>query len=303
MSGRGHVVCYNRVHHFADGIDTYHSKVCAAIDVHNNDISECTDDGSEMDFSERNTRNFNNRYTNIFQGISEQPIMGGPTYIFRNVLYNVGMEPFKLHHNGTPTAEVNWAPSGALFFHNTVVRKGEPWLVWSGAPVFNCVSRNNLFVGTDGDYACDFTCEMVGCDFDYDGFGIMSDTRAGSPPYEAGASSTQPAAPRGTKFLRWNNKSYNTVGEAANSAPVERHATAMKSDSVFASGILPPADPKSQFSNTGQDLRIKAGCKAEDAGQVLPGINDGYRGKAPDLGAYELGEELPHYGPRAVSGK
>ena len=35
-----------------------------------------------------------------------------------------------------------------------------------------------------------------------------------------------------------------------------------------------------------------------DAGKVLPGFNDGYAGKAPDLGAYELGVELPHYGPR-----
>ena len=35
-----------------------------------------------------------------------------------------------------------------------------------------------------------------------------------------------------------------------------------------------------------------AGC------QVLPGINDGFTGKAPDLGAYELGKPTPHYGPR-----
>jgi hypothetical protein len=35
-----------------------------------------------------------------------------------------------------------------------------------------------------------------------------------------------------------------------------------------------------------------------DAGEVIPNINDGFRGTAPDLGAYEAGEELPHYGPR-----
>lgn len=37
---------------------------------------------------------------------------------------------------------------------------------------------------------------------------------------------------------------------------------------------------------------------AVDVGQVLPNINDGYAGKAPDLGAYEAGAVLPVYGPR-----
>jgi hypothetical protein len=35
-----------------------------------------------------------------------------------------------------------------------------------------------------------------------------------------------------------------------------------------------------------------------DAGVVLPNINDGFAGKAPDLGCCELGRPLPHYGPR-----
>jgi hypothetical protein len=35
-----------------------------------------------------------------------------------------------------------------------------------------------------------------------------------------------------------------------------------------------------------------------DAGVVLPNFNDGFTGKAPDLGCCELGQPLPHYGPR-----
>jgi hypothetical protein len=46
------------------------------------------------------------------------------------------------------------------------------------------------------------------------------------------------------------------------------------------------------------DLRLKRGSTAIDAGRALPNISDGYRGAAPDIGAYELGAELPHYGPR-----
>jgi hypothetical protein len=31
---------------------------------------------------------------------------------------------------------------------------------------------------------------------------------------------------------------------------------------------------------------------------LLPTVNDGYAGKAPNLGAYEFGQPLPKYGPR-----
>ena len=39
------------------------------------------------------------------------------------------------------------------------------------------------------------------------------------------------------------------------------------------------------------DFRPKKGSSPIDAGRVLPGINDGYVGKAPDVGAYECGGE------------
>jgi hypothetical protein len=47
------------------------------------------------------------------------------------------------------------------------------------------------------------------------------------------------------------------------------------------------------------DLRLKAGAGAVDAGQRLPGIGAAFAGEAPDLGAYEAGAAAPHYGPRA----
>ena len=36
---------------------------------------------------------------------------------------------------------------------------------------------------------------------------------------------------------------------------------------------------------------------AIDKGTVLPTITDGFKGAAPDLGAYEFGSAPPHYGP------
>ncbi|MFB3894474.1 MAG: nitrous oxide reductase family maturation protein NosD [Phycisphaerae bacterium] len=266
ITGIGHVICYNRVRGFKDGIDTFPSRECSAIDIHNNDVSECLDDGCEMDYSERNTRNFCNRYTNVFQGVSVQPVYGGPVYVFRNVLYNVCVEPFKMHNS----------PSGAIFYHNTVVKAGEPLLLWTTAPVHNCVYRNNLFIGTSGSCAYDCSPQMVDCDFDYDGFG-------GGP---------------WTNFLNWNKATYRTLNEAKARSGIYRHAVLVDPEMVFASGIKPPSSSKEQFDPGKIDLRLKEGCGAIDKGEVLPGFNDGYAGKAPDLGACELGTELPHYGPR-----
>jgi hypothetical protein len=40
------------------------------------------------------------------------------------------------------------------------------------------------------------------------------------------------------------------------------------------------------------DFRPKAGSPLIDAGKVIPGITDGFVGKAPDIGAYEFGGPL-----------
>jgi hypothetical protein len=265
LSGEGHVVCYNRIRGFADGIDTVRSLRCAADDFHNNDLSELTDDGIELDYSERNTRCFLNRLTNVFQGISLQPVYGGPVYVFRNVMDNVAVEPFKLHNS----------PSGAVIFHNTCVKYGTPALLWTSQPVRHCLMRNNLFVGTQADYAWDTTAPMRECDFDYEGF-------AGGPF---------------RRFLRWNRTRYATLDEVRRRAPVLKHAVLLDLARLFASGAQPPQDI-AQRRPTTSDLRLSPNSKAVDAGATLPGWNEDFHGRRPDLGAYELGDPLPQYGPR-----
>lgn len=265
IAGTGNVVCYNRVRCFADAIDTFPSYPCSAIDIYGNEVSECTDDGFEMDDSEHNTRCFENRLTNVFQGISVQPVHGGPVYVFRNALYNVGLETFKMHNS----------PSGAIFYHNTSVKSDVPLILSTRDPVSNCVYRNNLFLGTASHYAYESNAPMNGCDFDYDGFGGRWDM-----------------------FLKWNGVRYATMDAAAHDAPVYRHAVRVAPEKAFSSGVKPPEDSKTQFEPAVNDLRLAAGSEAVDAGAVLSNLNDGYQGRAPDLGAYELGSPLPHYGPR-----
>jgi hypothetical protein len=265
ITGEGHVIAWNRVHHFKDAIDTFPSGRCAAIDIHNNDLSELNDDGVELDFSQRNVRCFENRIANTHCAISTQPVLGGPAYVFRNVMVNSVNEPFKMHSR----------PSGVLYYHNTSLRKGMALQLYTPDQVHNFVMRNNLFVGTSEHFAYESTAKMVDCDFDYDGF-------AGGP---------------WKMFLKWNEVRYGSFEEMRAKAPVYRHAVRLEAATLFASGAAAPAEPLRPVERV-VDLRLKPGSAAIDAGEPLPGFNDGFAGKGPDLGAYEVGQELPLYGPR-----
>jgi hypothetical protein len=265
LTGEGHVVCYNRIHGFADGIDTFPSRRCAGIDIHHNEISAMTDDGIELDYSERNVRCFSNRLTDVYQGISTQPLYGGPAYIVRNAMYNVVAAPFKLHNS----------PSGVQIFHNTSVKAGAPLLIHTSAPVRHCRTRNNLFIGTDAGYAFEASPQMIECDFDFDGIG--------GGPWKM--------------FLKWNDGRYATHKEVLRNAPIWRRSAIVDASGVFASGVQPPVS--TDESHAAADLRLQRGSDALDRGEQLPGINDGFTGNAPDLGAYEAGATLPHYGPRS----
>ena len=46
------------------------------------------------------------------------------------------------------------------------------------------------------------------------------------------------------------------------------------------------------------DFRLRPGSAAVDRGTKLAGVTDDFAGRAPDLGALELGAPLPVYGPR-----
>lgn len=260
VTGVGHDICHNRLRGFADGVDTMPSSRVAAIDIYRNEIEVMTDDGIELDYAERNVRCFENRLTNVYQGLSAQPVHGGPAYFFRNVMVNVCVEPFKLHQS----------PSGVLIYHNTVVKKGTPFLLMTPDAVRNCVSRNNLFVGSAENYAIQMDAPMEGCDFDRDGV-------SGGP---------------WTLFLKWNGDRFETTEKASAKAPAYRRAVAVRT-SEFAVPETPDRESKPGF-----DARLKAGSIMIDAGDPLPGFNDGWSGKGPDLGAHEAGTPLPAYGPR-----
>jgi len=68
--------------------------------------------------------------------------------------------------------------------------------------------------------------------------------------------------------------------------------------SVFENNVAFPDSPMPERKPP--ELSLKPGSAAVDAGVLIPNLNDDYTGRAPDLGAYELGRDLPRYGPRPL---
>jgi hypothetical protein len=267
ITGAGHVVCYNRIRGMGDGIHGSQYGNLSASDYHNNEISECTDDGIETDYSETNVRVYRNRITNSFSGISAQPVQGGPVYIFRNMMYNLLYSPFKLHNH----------TAGVIILHNSSVLRGIPFHIDpAGETVSDVVTRNNLFMGTE-EPALRSTGWMIRCDFDSDGYGGW----------------------RGD-FADWNGKTYRSMNSARSSKLLysEHGAVEVNAGRCFESGLRAPRDPRRQSDPETNDLRLSARSDAIDRGVELPNFNNGFVGKAPDLGCCERGEDLPHYGPR-----
>ncbi|MFC1614422.1 right-handed parallel beta-helix repeat-containing protein [Gemmatimonadota bacterium] len=282
LTGPGNVICYNRVTGYRDCISTMednevYNQMC--IDIYNNDIYTGVDDAVEADFCMGNCRVYNNRITNCFMGVSSQPGLGGPTYIMRNVMYNIINCPFKLSRGS----------KGDVLLHNTIVKVGTGfYIVHDPTYVY---SRNNLAIGGIGDgifgkwesgqaRAMDFARADGTADFDYDGLGTH------------GAPFAAKIGGLGGDFL------YLSLSDLqANST--EKHAVEVDMN-VFDTDVEWPSPPFP--GREPANLRLASGSAAEDAGLVIPNINDGFSGTAPDLGAYEIGAPLPHYGPRPAGG-
>jgi len=105
------------------------------------------------------------------------------------------------------------------------------------------------------------------------------------------------------RFIKWiesNGKvgRYQSIKELHQATGLERHGLQVDYDSF--AGTIPPKEGVT-YSPSDYDLRLKNQANALDAGMSLPQVTDNFNGKAPDLGCYEHGQNLPHYGPRKLS--
>ena len=270
LRGTGNVVCYNAVRNFGDCISVQpFTGPSYGNDVFGNDAAYCVDDGIEIDYNQANARVWRNRVTNARMGVSVQPIRGGPAYIFRNEFFNLESVPIKMHNYTT----------GFVVIHNTGAKHGDGHGD-NGAMWRNAIFRNNLFLGTR--YAFEFTTvpDEGFRDFDYGAWGTTRDIGSPSDPY-----------------FKWNNVRYDHIADLP--AGVEDHGLEIGFDDLKNAALPPDWDVAAVPGS--RDLRLEAGAPAVDAGTVLDNLNDPFvLFGPPDMGAFELGQPLPSYGPRPL---
>jgi len=261
--GSNHEVAFNSITLVADGV-SFPLRNC---DIYGNDIFDVTDDGIELDYGQANTRIWQNRIHNAsHNGIAFQPQSGAPWYIIRNQVVNSQESIFKLRNADRFVA-----------VHNTFVNWSAVLDHWSHQ-LLRGITRNNLWISlndgpiwrrSDGGMSWQ-------TDLDYDGF----DWGANSAPFDV----------NGTKYAGLNELRAGT-GLQLNGIQIDARDCL---ESLDVPGPPPLTTIPPQF------MTISAACNAVDAGVSIPNLSDSFNGGAPDLGAYERGQPLPHYGVRST---
>ncbi len=285
--GKGHVIENNRVGKFWDCIAhantgggtitnatvDWRNPPSRSIDVNNNELYECYDDALSSDYNFHNMRFWENRMTNSHTALSVQPQYGGPVYFIRNVAFNMASNSYKFHNQ----------PAGIEAYHNTLLVHDFAWECdsgWLNSQVYNNVTMANA---STSDLQV------------YTGMAMHPRNRMDHNAYTGSS---------GSRLLKWNRAPYlgsdwrNYVDLPAFYAGegYEQHGKEV-AYSIFESAWFSPGEGTT-YAPDAMDLRLRPAAAAVDAGKVLPGINDGYVGAAPDMGAYEYGAPLPVYGPR-----
>ncbi len=290
--GPGHIIAHNAIAYFHDGIcistygppDPDPEKRASSVDIYNNDVHLSNDDFIESDGGTHNIRVYQNRGVNAaHNGYSAQPMFGGPVYFIRNILYHTGWGgAFKL----------SAAPAGLIIYHNTIIGEQE-----ARSPYSNAHYRNNLFLSRNTPNRGVIAWPNASANYssDYNGFrpnpGVKNQYSLLAPA--PGQTIYEP------KPGDW--KYFSSLADLQKATGLETHGVELDYD-IFES-LVPPDQTRRHHVYHAMDLnfRLKPGSKAVDAGLPLPTVNDGFSGKAPDLGALELNQKAPHYGPRWVT--
>jgi hypothetical protein len=291
LYGPGHVVAYNYIANFHDGIDVetygnpdgshaidgphyppreYWDRRPVAIDFYNNYMSNFHDNAVEIDGSMHNVRVMRNMMVNsASHPFCNQPAIGGPIYWIRNIAY---------HAPGGSTRLTNGS-AGVLFYNNTILTET------SGGSSANAHWRNNLMLGENFAPAI---------------FSVNTATSYSSSDYNGFRPN-----PGAAVSFEWNvaaePRRFPTLAEYSQATTQDRHSVALDYD-VFVN--VPRLDAKDLtkvqvvYKAEDVDFSLKSGSAAVDRGIVLPNVTDGFAGRAPDLGALEFGQAAPHYGPR-----
>jgi hypothetical protein len=144
-----------------------------------------------------------------------------------------------------------------LIYHNTSWTNAKNLNAMSMIhPVYNSVMRNNIFQGNGFAFEEPFT---------------------GSTGHDWNNNNWYTTRGAGIPHFKWENRSYNTIAALCTATGLEC------SGYEDAPGLVNPG---------GGDFALLPSSPNVDRGVVIPGINDDFKGNAPDVGAYESGFDL-----------
>jgi len=281
-SSGGNVIRYNEIrstedHGFNDAIGgasnySFEGSPNRDSDIYGNIIANVWDDAIESEGANMTVRIWNNYIEKTFQHIATACTSKGPLYIFRNVFG----ESRRTHRDPLggsmiKVGERNEFGGGRKFvFHNTAIQPRGAFNVFSGHVNPNTVTRNNIF-DCPGRLTSSRQAETP-CDFDYDLFTGMD---------------------RGIARERH--------GIRGNHSFIESYALEFYPSSTTTKikwGKVPMQQGDRTVTLT--DPVITVPNPVIDSGVRLANFNDNYAGKAPDLGAFELGRPPIRFGRRAI---
>ncbi|CAG0926821.1 hypothetical protein TFLX_00218 [Thermoflexales bacterium] len=258
VTGRGNIIRRNTFHDYFDGFTTCPSDDNGGstneTDVYENLVYRAGDDGLSADGTCSNVRIWGNTFHDVLVGISLAPIYEGPIYALRNVIYRTGVGnndysgmPFKFNSG--------YDQSGTMYlFHNTAdaaLPDNNGFVIHSPGTWQAIIARNNIWAGTN--YALYNANPTQPLDLDYDD---LYTTRSGELAY----------------WDELSDRHLNTLAELRMQTGQEMHGF----------NVLPGfADAASG------DYTLAPSSTLIDKGLYLPGINPGYVGAAPDIGAFE----------------
>jgi hypothetical protein len=312
LYGPGHVIAYNYIEHFHDGINIetygnpdgstasgpgivdgpryptpeYWARRPVAIDFYNNYITNSHDNPIEADGGMHNIRIMRNMLINHpSHAFCNQPALGGPVYWIRNIAY---------HLPGGST-RLTAGSAGVLFYNNTILSET------TAAGASNVHWRNNLMLGQHSQPAIfSVTTFTSYSSSDYNGF-MVNDGAATSFEWNTPPAGVRADFPGPGRAAALETRRFATLAEYSRAAGQDRNSVLLDYD-VFVN--VPRLDARDAatvqrlYNAADYDFRLREGSTAVDRGVALPTITEGFAGRAPDLGALEVGQRPPHYGPR-----